>query len=220
MGYALCEGLSYCRVLDSYIFLDLSRDRYFCLGDDAAAAFAALVSGEAPSAGSTEVAELRELCADGILLPVAADVWPMPVETIAARRSIRNEHNTVRAPRVVEALSRRLAAEFSLRTRGIRGCVARARDIAKRALPSPDAHEAAAASASFAASMLWRSRAARCVSISLATLEWFAARGRGATLVVGVKLHPFEAHCWVQVGDLLINDEIDQVRPFVPILAV
>lgn len=33
-------------------------------------------------------------------------------------------------------------------------------------------------------------------------------------LVFGVKLDPFSAHCWVQIGDLLLNDRADQVARF------
>lgn len=215
MGYILGEGVSYCRVLDSYIFLDLRRDRYFALGTEAACAFGALLSGS-----ETDAAALADLMIDGVLKRTDGGELPQHQTALVVHGSLLRAGMPTGPGGIAEALSRRLAAELTLGMRGLRGCVAKARRISERALPPPDMAKAISASATFAASSLWRSRMARCVSISLATLGWFAARDCHATMVVGVKLHPFEAHCWVQVGDLLVNDEVDQVRPFVPILAV
>ena len=36
----------------------------------------------------------------------------------------------------------------------------------------------------------------------------------------GVKLRPFQAHCWVQVGDAIVTDRLDVVRNFTPIRVV
>jgi len=38
--------------------------------------------------------------------------------------------------------------------------------------------------------------------------------------VFGVKLNPFSAHCWVQAGDIVLNDAIDHVTIHTPILVV
>ncbi len=215
MGYVLGKGVSYCRVLGSYIFLDLRRDRYFSLGREAASAFGALVSGMEPDPRA-----LSDLTIDGVLEATAGLELPQRQAAIVADGSLMHNSMPAGVGDVAEALWRRVSAERVLGMRGLRGCVATARRISERTLPQADMEQAALASASFAASTLWRSRTARCVSISLATLGWFAARQCHATFVVGVKLHPFEAHCWVQVGTRLINDEVDQVRPFVPILVV
>ena len=83
-----------------------------------------------------------------------------------------------------------------------------------------DVPTARAAGSAFAATALWYNRTARCLSVSVATMHWLIARGCAATLVMGVKLHPFQAHCWVQVEGNLVNDDVDSVRPFVPIVVV
>jgi hypothetical protein len=36
--------------------------------------------------------------------------------------------------------------------------------------------------------------------------------------VIGVKLNPFAAHCWLQVGDVVLNDLPERVAAFTPIL--
>ena len=38
--------------------------------------------------------------------------------------------------------------------------------------------------------------------------------------VIGVSLYPFAAHSWVQCGTALVNDRLDRVRHFTPILTI
>lgn len=59
-----------------------------------------------------------------------------------------------------------------------------------------------------------------CLSDSLALMHWLAAKGEGATLVFGVKLDPFVAHCWVQSGDMLLNDRPERVERFARIRTI
>ncbi len=39
-------------------------------------------------------------------------------------------------------------------------------------------------------------------------------------LIFGVSMRPFRSHCWVQVGDIVINDRLDNIRNFTPILVL
>lgn len=57
--------------------------------------------------------------------------------------------------------------------------------------------------------------APNCLTDSLALAGWLGRSG--ALLVFGVKLEPFSAHCWVQLGDLLLNDRVDTVAQFQPV---
>jgi hypothetical protein len=59
-----------------------------------------------------------------------------------------------------------------------------------------------------------------CLQDSLALHQWLGRYGAGADLVMGVKLDPFAAHCWLQVGDIVLNDLPETVAAFTPILAV
>jgi hypothetical protein len=60
----------------------------------------------------------------------------------------------------------------------------------------------------------------QCLSRSLALARRLAALGLPADLVIGVRLRPFAAHCWVHAGEWLVNDRIDTVRTYTPILSV
>jgi hypothetical protein len=57
-----------------------------------------------------------------------------------------------------------------------------------------------------------------CLSDSLALHRFMSRRGIATDLVIGVKLHPFGAHSWVQDGDLVLNDAVGTARTFTPIL--
>jgi hypothetical protein len=58
---------------------------------------------------------------------------------------------------------------------------------------------------------------ANCLLDSLSLLSWLGSARCGAMLVFGVKLDPFAAHCWVQTGNLLLNDHVDNVKRFGPV---
>lgn len=57
----------------------------------------------------------------------------------------------------------------------------------------------------------------RCLPAAMITGLFLRARGLETELVFGVRGHPFDAHCWLQRGDVLIDDELDRVRAYKPI---
>jgi hypothetical protein len=59
-----------------------------------------------------------------------------------------------------------------------------------------------------------------CVRDSLAMGEFLAAEGFYPNWVFGVSTDPFEAHCWLQIGEVVLNDTPDNVRTYTPIMAV
>jgi hypothetical protein len=59
-----------------------------------------------------------------------------------------------------------------------------------------------------------------CLFDSLALLEFLLHYGVQADWIFGVASDPFAAHCWLQRGNVLLNDSLDRVTGFYPILAV
>jgi hypothetical protein len=51
-------------------------------------------------------------------------------------------------------------------------------------------------------------------------IEFLAAFGVLGSWVFGVQTLPFGAHCWVQLGDTVINDTVEHVRGYTPIMMV
>ncbi len=60
----------------------------------------------------------------------------------------------------------------------------------------------------------------RCLLRAIALQRLLAGGGHASTLVFGVRLNPFHAHCWLQDGDLVLNDTIEVIASFQPIRAV
>jgi hypothetical protein len=60
----------------------------------------------------------------------------------------------------------------------------------------------------------------RCLYDSLSLTRFLSYYGQFPTCVIGVQTAPFGAHCWVQEGNVVLNDEPEYVRRFTPIFAV
>jgi len=59
-----------------------------------------------------------------------------------------------------------------------------------------------------------------CLRDSLALFALLTRDGLATFLVFGVRLDPFEAHCWVQTGATVLSDRFDNVRQMHPILTI
>ena len=64
---------------------------------------------------------------------------------------------------------------------------------------------------------LWVTRHDQCLVRSLALARYLACRDIAVDLVFAVRLHPFQAHCWIERGEWLVNDRADTIRHFTPI---
>lgn len=59
-----------------------------------------------------------------------------------------------------------------------------------------------------------------CLLDSIALIHWLGGAAASASLVFGVKLAPFAAHCWVQSETHLLNDRSDHVGRFAPVRVI
>lgn len=66
----------------------------------------------------------------------------------------------------------------------------------------------------------WFNEKPVCTLDSLIVVELFARHGLFPDWTFGVQANPFHAHCWVQYEDVLINDTLDVISQFTPIMAV
>lgn len=217
MGYALRPGLSYCTVDGHDVFLDLAADRYFRLSDKPEAAFQRLR--EEASVPTSDLAELHDLglveevVSSGGLLPPTLD---MPMTSAAAMGLTRA------APMpTVRALWAQRCMERFLQSKGLEAAVARLRGEKDR-LPVVAQGGGAVERwiLGFEQAKLLRSPAKRCLPRSMALASCLVRAGHGVNLVIGVRLRPFAAHCWVQQGSTVLNDTPEDVAMFTPILVI
>lgn len=95
-------------------------------------------------------------------------------------------------------------------------------DLVRRPPPTGTIEEAALARdvALFEAGAPWIPGQGVCLWRCRCLLTLFGPTAAGTTWVFGVRTWPFQAHCWLQAGDLLLGDDLDRVRLYTPILAV
>lgn len=214
----LPDWVSYCRVGDYVVFLDVRRNRYLALTRRAAAP---LLEGDLAGLSPKVTAQVRALGwvtdrreTDRSETNRCETVWEPPRRElkIAARRAgglLGPARQFL--PSLVKARLR-LAfrpLEVSLR-------LVTARNIAI----GTDGGDGSLEDILAAFTRIERSLTANtCLVRALALHAVLARQGYASVLVFGVKMHPFEAHCWLQRGDLVINDTIEQVGLFTPIRA-
>jgi hypothetical protein len=59
-----------------------------------------------------------------------------------------------------------------------------------------------------------------CLFDALSLSEFLAGYGLFPNWVFGVQSRPFAAHCWLQLDGVVLNDTIDHVQRYTPIMVV
>jgi hypothetical protein len=219
MHYAIADGVSFCERGGRFIFLDLNRDRYFALGPEANQAFAHLVGGESLSRFERVLAALID---QGVLRSGSEGSRPAPCRPPAAPvRSLAENHLNAPMANVVWALLRLGGTGFALKRQGLRRVLDRLRLRKTRlGLGDPDEGDMLEIAGAFRRSALIASPLDQCLTRSIAAAHALLDRTCRSELVIGVRLQPFAAHCWLQSGPVLINETLEEARNFTPILAI
>jgi hypothetical protein len=220
MTHSLAPGISFAETSGRLVFLDAIADRYTMLAPEAEAAFRKMMDSAQPVARTDGwPARLRAL---GLIACDAGGTRIAPCETQRAERSALD---TPLPGAGVRAVAIAYVGYATSRARLRRGGLApelarleRARSSGTARHVSPDA--VSRETAAFAALRRWATPLDQCLPLSLALARRCAAHDPSVKLVLGVKLRPFRAHAWVQREGVILNDHVDAVRPFAPVLAV
>jgi len=220
MGYMLRPGISCCSVAGRLLFLDIEGDRYFALAKPAEHAVQKIIAQAALDRSNER--SLMALVDGGVLrvaartrheIATCAPLPPAETSLLDAPCAQGKPLGTLLACLAIAASIRRLKRR-SLRE-NLAGAAARRR-------PGMYAHREGLASITQRYDRAGRLISAhdRCLPLSLAVMRAIAAQGHAAKLVLGVTLGPFAAHCWVQHGTAVVNDRVDRVRCYTPILVI
>jgi len=224
MGYRLCEGLSVCLIEERCIFLDIRGDRYFGLEPERNAFFLELVRGSrAPGENHPQV---KWFMTSSILIRVPSDEVPnfchFPPRPCHSLIEETIPPSTGRyAGRAVLCLVRTMV---SLRFRSLAKMIERIGDerpLVAGFQPSGK-RQAELVEVAWAFHKAGRviSLVDQCLPKSIAMKRFLGSHRLSSTLVIGVALKPFTAHCWVQCDDVVMSDSLDNVRTFTPILVL
>lgn len=220
MGYRLKDTLAFCIVGDRTIFLDVEADRYFGLKPQWDATFQAIVRGD----GACDPAHVSALIETQLLVEVPeVTSVPRPVSIARATRELPRRATGQNYLISLQCVAAQIETALRLRFRPFARILAKFEQDAPQGVDTVEGdieQRWMPISVAFARSRRLRLRSAHCLTSSLAFLRVAQARGLCATLVIGVSGAPFGAHCWVQVEDYVLNDRLENILAFEPILAV
>jgi hypothetical protein len=221
MGLVLAQGVSFVRLGERAILLDLRSDRYFGLSSRCEAAFLRLMEPDSSVDADTEI--LDGLVRDGILEQVSGkgSIMPFGPKFPPATSLLDGGRLPIGAWRQARAAWALKRSQHELKTRPLH-------DLVSELSACRPEHDGSSNIADDARRICWAFEAAgllvtplrNCLSRSLALAGTLRAGGHACELIVGVAINPFQAHAWVQTGDTLLNDRLERVRQFTPILAV
>ncbi len=223
MAFRLRETVYFCTVDRRTVFLDVEADRYFCLPYHTDFAFQALVEGE-EIAGLARDA-LSPLLSSGILIE-SEDLPYSKIESTTIPPAREAGFPTDRRPTVSAitlAIICQIWASHCLKRRRFSAIIDRLRARKAHILdarPASLAPAIAELAIAFGRTALMLRTADLCLPRAIAFTMASHARGIAPTIVFGVQLNPFCAHCWVQMEDQIILDDLGQASLFTTTLDV
>jgi len=217
MSERLGSSVHLARVGDDLVFLDVAADAYFCLPG---AAEDLEVGVDGMTLVRCEPALLAELVGAGLVGPATPrDSQPRSAPPFPGARDLRG----VKPPRVgATDTIPMVGSALRLYRFGHRGSLTRllraAGDFeARRADPGEDAVTDLALRCE--QMIPWVPFQGECLFRSFLALNVLRRAGASVSWIFGVQTWPFRAHCWLQRGDLVLNDGAEYVGGYTPILS-
>jgi hypothetical protein len=212
-------GVHAVAVADDLVFLDVTADAYFCIP------FGALSADVWPEARGLKSGDgaliecLREtgLVAPGAAPPAApADPFlSMPCVTAPPPPLPRFGWRDVR-----EAASCTLDLLLNYRGKSLAALLEAAQRPFGAVVPSQAPQEVLTIAARFRRWVPFAPVSSKCLLRSFMLLRLLRRMGHDAHWVFGVGTWPFSAHCWLQVGDVVLDDFHERLLPYRIILVV
>lgn len=211
------EGTHWCVANDRVVLLDLKADLYSCLPDATDRAYRRFLSdAELDEDDLAALATLRT----ANLLPFDRKVPPLAL-SLASSSLLDQSLKDPPTPASLLALWDQIFMGLRLKITNLDRLIERVRRRKQMSGVSNDIPPDIRTSIGrFMASRCLLSRQSQCLRTSLALVVYLARHGYYPDLVIGVRMKPFGAHAWVQAGSIVLNDTVDEVAPFTPIVVV
>lgn len=205
----LAEGVFVALVGEDAVVLDLRTDAYGCLPGVADAI--RLVDHGVE--GDTDI--LVDLGALGLLSGAAAPAR-RPLPTLPTREL---QQDNIR-PGMLDGLIFLRSVQAARRL----GPAAPVQAYLSALPPSPgrrpDPPRVAGLTRTFKRLLPWTPGQGACLYRAFVLLSLLRRAGQDAAWVFGVRTWPFAAHCWLQIGDAVLDDDPERIAVYTPILAV
>jgi hypothetical protein len=228
MHYRLRENLSFCDVDRHLIFLDTAQDRYFKLTGALEKAMRRFLAHEdvAPALmGSLATARILVETSDPTAHATTVNIQ-LPTCSAMEQPATTSDRRLSSAI-VIEVMATVWSVRHQLKTRVLKTILETAstyrdrktgaREIAAPAAPEGDLLRA---NEQFARARRYVPIEPICLLDSLSLLRFLSRRGLPANIVFGVTPEPFAAHCWVQAGEIVLNETLSDANAHTPIRRV
>ncbi len=237
-SYLLAEQVFSCVADDRIVFLDLRRNKYLCLSQhNTQAALRALSDiiepeqnpGLNAQTSDDEKADqvLRSLIDGGLLSqtdikPKNGDSSSIRLPETVLRPKTKSTTTTLRPLHWTRFLRASFTASWKLRRYSMQRTVNSVEQRKARRYSSRhrDRYTLRDLVSIFDGLRPYYVRKYLCLFDSLALVEFLALYRFYPTWVFGVRTEPFNAHCWVQDESYVLNDSLETVRTYTPIMAV
>jgi Transglutaminase-like superfamily len=234
--YLLARHVFTCMSGDQAILLDLRSDQYLALDVDASRHLSEAVVGWPPalaeqrdSQQGVDATVQQLLQRDLVTLdprkgkPAVAVAAPSPTKTLLTPAKFLDEAGRGSRPlqisSVVAVLVAAVRARIWLRLRGIEWIVNKVSRRAGRAPLDEDMARELVALFYDSQPFVFSARSA-CIFDSLSLLLFLRRSGSFPQWIFGIRTGPFAAHCWLQSDDIVLNDTVEHVRSYTPIMSV
>ncbi|MBV2150403.1 MULTISPECIES: lasso peptide biosynthesis B2 protein [Sphingobium] len=222
MPFMLRDDLCFCKSAGAIIFLDARIGRYFALPERFVEPFSRWLDGRPPSFDDVPI--LQHLVAQGFLVETAdlpqrlnikfASLPPPEVE-------VDPDGRFPSIPLAVCAIASRLIWTWRVRHQPFSSLIDRIKSIRRPSscgMKKASRRDLVRLVHAFRFSDLILGSHDRCLPRSLALVTICRKYGLSPVLVIGVQATPFAAHCWVQDGNVVVNESPDRAQMFTPIL--
>jgi transglutaminase superfamily protein len=233
-GYFLPAHVYFCGRGDAFVFLDLKHDEYTMLNGHEALAFQTVVR---KSSNSLDLAlsdlsmwdarVLEQLLGDDLLTrdrTLGKDIRPTAV-SLPDRMlfdTSTDGHAAVRLSDIMTFIVSTLIAFARLKFFSIESTVAAVRRRKRRAYASgcEDLDEIRRLVSIFNRLRSHFPSDYLCLFDSLALVEFLAHHDIYPSWTFAVQFEPWSAHCWVHAGNVALNEDLEHIETYVPILEV
>jgi Transglutaminase-like superfamily len=223
MSYAFAPHIYAAQIGDAFVLLDLITGRYKGVSGNHAQQLRAVLE-DAPCHCSMSEVWVRQgvlVPSDRTSHPFASDFIDLGAPLTALEDVITPTHRALCGGCAHAFLSACLQTHWQLRARSLLAIAerlhARKRELRGRYPEDALVH----AVEQFRLLRPFAFTAAdRCLFHALALTSYLVSQQLPATWVIGVRLHPWGAHSWVQSGCLVLDATPEIVREYTPILAV
>lgn len=207
-------GVFLAPVGEDIVVLDVNADQYHCLLDGADW----MVVGEGGSVSVVDESAATALLTAGLAVGERPNIPRRTPEP--ARRELATASTPSKPALLLSGFSL-AAATISFRGKSLRQLVQVCPPASAYGCHKPTDDRALIESVTAVqAALPWIPFEGECLQRAFQIRRVLARRGIHTDWIFGVRTWPFAAHCWLQIGDLVIADTLDRVDRYTPIMVV